>query len=181
MKTKSFLKSLSRTFSSIKEQFSQFHNTKVNTESRLLILKNSKEKAGISNFLSLDTTAHSRSLLAKLRLGVLPLQLEKGRRVGVDRLERSCLLCKSGAVEDEAHFIFDCPPFKACRETFMSKLVNLIPFLNHMNSPAKLRYLYYSEKTPPKVLYFASRLLSDVWHARSTLLSLLQTIEKILG
>lgn len=180
MPFKSLLKSLSPTFKNVKIQYLQFHTDKCGVESRLSIFKKSKETFGISNFISLNTAYYTRSLLAKLRLGVLPLELEKGRRVGLDRDNRFCKICKNNVIEDEAHFIFDCPSFTAIRETYLFKLLNLVPFLSLMNSSAKLNYLYFSEKTPPKALYWAARLLNDLWCARTTLLSLLPKIKKIL-
>lgn len=49
-----------------------------------------------------------RSLMVKMRGGILPLRVEEGRWEGLEREDRVCLVCKSGEVEDEKHFVEDC-------------------------------------------------------------------------
>ena len=56
-----------------------------------------------------NMTRRQRSLVAKLLCGILPLELETGRYQGVDRKDRVCRVCGTGAVEDEIHFVFRCP------------------------------------------------------------------------
>ncbi len=51
-----------------------------------------------------------RSVFARLRCGVLPLQIEVGRFRGQSVEQRICQLCKN-AVETEIHFLFECPVF----------------------------------------------------------------------
>jgi len=53
-----------------------------------------------------------RSLLANLKGGVAPLQIEIGRYVCLPVEERSCKTCNSGMVEDEEHFCVGCPGVK---------------------------------------------------------------------
>ncbi len=50
-----------------------------------------------------------RRLVSKLRSGVLQLAVETGRWEGVERLQRVCRVCERNVVEDERHFIEDCP------------------------------------------------------------------------
>ena len=49
-----------------------------------------------------------RSILAQLRTGILPLEIEVGRWSSTAVEERICKLCIANVVEDENHFIFDC-------------------------------------------------------------------------
>ena len=49
-----------------------------------------------------------RSALAKLRLGILPINVELGRHTGIPRDERYCIFCKDN-VEDEVHVMLYCP------------------------------------------------------------------------
>ena len=46
--------------------------------------------------------------LVRLRAGVERLQVVRGRFRGVERSKRCCLVCGSGEVEDELHFIEEC-------------------------------------------------------------------------
>ena len=48
-----------------------------------------------------------RSLLAKLRGGSAPLEIERGRYIGIPVDQRECNLCSDG-VEDEIHFSVKC-------------------------------------------------------------------------
>jgi hypothetical protein len=46
--------------------------------------------------------------LVRLRGGVERLEVVRGRRFGVRREDRRCLVCDSGEVEDEGHFVGGC-------------------------------------------------------------------------
>ena len=63
-----------------------------------------------------------RSILAKFRAGVLPLQNEIGRWHNTPLESRLCKLCKQ-EIENEIHFVLDCPKYKDTRKTFVNKLV----------------------------------------------------------
>ena len=60
-----------------------------------------------------------RSFIAQLRSGVLPLKVEGGRFSQKKLEERICEICNDG-VEDELHFIFNCPEYKYLRIDFFN-------------------------------------------------------------
>ena len=71
-----------------------------------------------------------RRMLAKTRLGCLPIRLETGR-YSIPRLtesERICLVCRSSQnsstdpVESEIHYLFDCNAYNTERDTWYSKM-----------------------------------------------------------
>ena len=76
------------------------------------------------------TLAHSnlkineRSMLAKLMLRILPLEIEKAhhkdkkKNKKVKKTDHLCKVCHSGAVEDEYHFLFSCDPLKVSKMLF---------------------------------------------------------------
>ena len=64
-----------------------------------------------------------RSLLAQLRIGVLPLKIETGRYNNVKVEDRMCELCDLD-IEDEKHFVCSCPIYAAIRE-------EILPILDH--------------------------------------------------
>ena len=84
-------------------------------------------------YISKPLTFFQRRMLAKTRLGCLPIRLETGR-YSIPRLperERSCLVCKSSLVdvnpgnepiESEIHFLFFCNSYKAERNLWHSKM-----------------------------------------------------------
>ena len=49
-----------------------------------------------------------RSLIVKLKSGVLPIRLETGRYKGLAEELRVCEICMSGQVETERHHLYDC-------------------------------------------------------------------------
>ena len=81
-------------------------------------------------------TFHQRRMLAKIRLGCLPLRLETGR-YSIPRLkedERTCLVCKPNnrlidietviqqPVESEIHFLFNCSGYRNERMIWFNQL-----------------------------------------------------------
>ena len=70
---------------------------------------------------------HRRSLLAQIRAGVLPLQVEVGRFRGVQYQDRLCLVCGDGNVEDEYHLLCVCNKYKDLRTEMFNKVDALCP------------------------------------------------------
>ena len=75
-----------------------------------------------------------RSLLAQLRLGILPLKLETGRFRRLTVEQRVCELCNSNSVEDELHFLFNCSIYEEVQRVLFTQVeycnVNLRQFSN---------------------------------------------------
>lgn len=70
---------------------------------------------------------HNRQLLivlARFRTSCHNLRIETGRwlKPKLDRSERLCSLCSTHVVEDERHFICDCPLYQEIRDKFGQKL-----------------------------------------------------------
>ena len=63
-----------------------------------------------------------RSLVAQLRSGILPLQVEVGRWQGIPIEERICPVCNLNQVEDECHFLFECNNYYMERMSLYTKL-----------------------------------------------------------
>ncbi len=62
-----------------------------------------------------------RSVLAKLRCGILPLKIEMGRWKNIDEGNKLCQLCHT-EVEDEYHFMFRCNQYFLKRNIFVDTL-----------------------------------------------------------
>ncbi len=58
-----------------------------------------------------------RSLIAQLRLGILPIYIETGRFRGTQLDERICQLSDTQEVEDEIHFVCKCNLYNDLRKT----------------------------------------------------------------
>ena len=70
-----------------------------------------------------------RRVLAALRCGCLPLEIEKGRlrHPKVDLESRICQLCNCSAIEDSTHFITTCPAFNHIRCNLFAECSLLSP------------------------------------------------------
>ncbi len=58
-----------------------------------------------------------RSLIAQLRLGILPIYIEIGRFRGTQLDDRICQLCDTQKVEDEIRFVWKCNLYNDLRKT----------------------------------------------------------------
>ena len=64
----------------------------------------------------------SRSNIAKLRSGTLPLNIELGRYTNVPKEQRTCKMCNYNVIEDELHFMFKCPKYLTLRLILFQKV-----------------------------------------------------------
>lgn len=82
----------------------------------------------------------ARSLLTRLRLGVLPLHIEYGRYYQVDVRDRVCELCNTGEVETEEHFLLKCVFYQEERNELKERLgeenMELVKLFEHPYSLA---------------------------------------------
>ena len=67
-------------------------------------------------YLMCNLSKSKRSLLAQLRLGVLPLAIETGRYTGKSIELRVCVVCDSIEIENELHFICQCSRYDELRK-----------------------------------------------------------------
>ena len=93
-------------------------------------------------YVSLKLERNYRSLLAQLRLGILPLRLETERIKNEKVHERICLVCCDNLVEDEKHFLFHCKAYSSERDAFFAKIINSYYDFDNLNFDEKLVYLF---------------------------------------
>ena len=133
------------------------------------VYKNAKEAMSLSNYLPKVKHREQRRLLSKLRLGVLPLEVEKGRRSNLSRSDRTCKLCHTEQVEDEIHFLFMCPSLELYRQPYLSSISELHPHFANQSHQQQINYLYFNEKVPNNILEVSSNLLFKLNSMRDTL------------
>ena len=75
----------------------------------------------------------NRKTLVKLRISNHKLNIDTGRCDKISRCDRICPVC-SLDIEDEIHFLFDCPKFSSTKleTTFFNKIANRIPNYKHI-------------------------------------------------
>ncbi len=79
-----------------------------------------------AEYLSVVKCASNRRLISRFRTGCHGLRVDTGRwadGVHLDRTDRLCLVCKSlDCVEDEQHFVFDCPAYSHIKSQHLDLL-----------------------------------------------------------
>ena len=65
-----------------------------------------------------------RSVLAKLRMGTLPIKIETGRYRSISEDQRICDNCNLNEVENEKHFVYHCTKHQNIREIYLDNLID---------------------------------------------------------
>jgi len=90
------------------EYFADIHSS-------LMLYRTMQPEYKSAECLSVIKCASNRRLNSRFRTGCHGLRVDTGRwadGVHLDRTDRLCLVCKSlDCVEDEQHFVFDCPAY----------------------------------------------------------------------
>ena len=60
-----------------------------------------------------------RSVFAKMRISAHNLIVENCRYTGIPRHDRICKVCNTGSIENEQHFLLECPAYKLLQEDFI--------------------------------------------------------------
>ena len=104
-----------------KADLSRIHAKKGEGGNKLRTYNLFKSSFAYEKYLDCVDNRDKRVLLTKFRIGICPLRIETGRYENVgDRKcipanERTCLVCNSGDIEDEFHFLLKCPEYAARR------------------------------------------------------------------
>lgn len=95
---------------------------RLNTKPKLRTYKNLKQTLTFEDSYLSHHDRQAREVMTRLRGGTNELRIETGRYPNTNRdrrleiHERRCLLCLSGEVEDEKHFVLDCVMYEDLRE-----------------------------------------------------------------
>ena len=84
-----------------------------------------------SIYLDVTRKNPNRKTLVKLRISNHKLNIETGWYDKISRCDRICPVC-SLDIEDEIHFLFDCPKYSSIRDDFFNKIDNRIPNYKHI-------------------------------------------------
>ena len=82
-----------------------------------------KDNFCIEPYVSVDMNRKYRSVLAQLRSGILPLEIECVRWKSLEVEERKCKVCDQSVVsQDESHFLFECSLYNSERSHFIETI-----------------------------------------------------------
>ena len=90
-----------------------------------------KDSYTSSVYLDVTRKNPNRKTLVKLRISNHKLNIETGRYDKISRCNRICPVC-SLDIEDEIHFLLDCPKYSSIREDLFNKIDNRIPYYKHI-------------------------------------------------
>ena len=107
----------------------------------------------------MNISKYQRSLYAQFRIGILPLEIEVGRFHNIELNLRLCKLCNLDVVEDEIHFLCDCPKYSEYRNTLFQIAIISLPTFMNTDSLDKFVYLIANhERAVIDFVYKAFRL-----------------------
>jgi len=81
-----------------------------------------KKKLRLEEYLLVTSNSYGRSIHTSLRSGSNKLEIDMGRRLNLDKKERLCKNCSTGSVEDELHFLIQCPNYNNLRNELYNKI-----------------------------------------------------------
>ena len=110
--------------------------TNVSSKPKLRLYSKFKDNFKTDDYVLSLMPRYERSLLAQLRMGILPLRVETGRFVNESLNDRICTLCDLHDIEDEIHFVCRCtttlnyssPKLLLIETQIFAILLNLINF-----------------------------------------------------
>ena len=85
-----------------------------------------------------NLSRRQRSLVTKIKCGVLPLIVETGRFKNIAREKRLCQICTLKKIETEFHFLFECPKLAEEREN-MNAEFDYIEGFSDMDEATKMK------------------------------------------
>lgn len=88
-----------------------------------------------------------RRTICKLRISAHDLQIERKRydKNKTERSERKCLNCSLDKVEDETHFLIECPKYKEQRDILFKDISALCPNFINLSNDDKFIWLTSNE------------------------------------
>ena len=91
----------------------------INVSSKCSLLKTFMHVRGLQPYLYKPVLPNMRKLISKLRLSSHKLCIETGRYTSINRNDRICKKCNFGVIEDEFHFILQCPFYVNVRRQYL--------------------------------------------------------------
>ena len=120
------------------------------------------------SYISKNLNFQERRLLAKTRLGCLTIRLETGRyeKPKLPEAYRVCLVCNSGQIESEEHFLFWCGSYEYERHKWYNSL-KLIENFDSLDLATKLDCIFNN----PEHVKPTARFIATIFDLRSKILN----------
>ena len=119
----------------LQENFKNRWSVDVNNMSKLRTFKLVKSAFQTEPYIKMCLSRKQRSVIARMRCGTFPLEVEKGRYRNVPANQRICKMCNSNAIEDETHFLLFCERYSDVRANLFRELSSHHDVVINVNSP----------------------------------------------
>lgn len=100
-------------------------NTKVQDMPKLRTYKLFKTDFSTEAYVKNCLSRKQRSVIARIRCGTLPLEVEQGRYRNIPLDRRFCKVCNSNLIEDENHFLLLCSGYAIRRNELIQQLSSI--------------------------------------------------------
>jgi hypothetical protein len=117
----------------------------------------------MADYLTLMENKKYRNVITKIRLSSHCLEIEQGRHRNIPRNERLCKLCLQRTIEDEFHFILECPVYNNIRRQY-------IPHW-YRTRPNMIKFIDLLSSSDVQILYRLAKYLIKAFEERKTLLN----------
>ena len=129
-----------------------------NHEKKLGLYATIKDKFQIDPYLSIPSF-DDRKVFAKFICSNHSLEIEKGRHTGIPREERICKVCDLGKMEDEQHFLLECPGYTEIRHLTMKPappngFISMKHIFSYLSPHSIARYLKSAFKCREQILNY---------------------------
>jgi hypothetical protein len=131
----------------------------VESKPKLHFYKEIKHQIATENYCSVNLNRSQRSLVAKLRMGIFPINVELGRYRRLAREDRTCPVCNSGDVEDELHVLFHCVKYQEARNKLLT-YANSIKNLTGIGDISNFEFLTTHERLVRKTSNFLKHIIT---------------------
>ena len=170
-------------FKRLADQYNQTSMENIRTSTKMKVLSLLKNSMGRETYLQDITNPRHRQAMSRLRLSGHNLEIERGRYTKTPRNERICKYCDhkgKNAVEDETHFLLNCPMFEELRAKYLPKeiLDN-----RHMSQEQKLVKIMTNSdlKQVAKFIFEAFRHREVTLDVLNTLEDITKNVEKLIA
>lgn len=104
-----------------------------------------KIQFGEEKYLSTIKNREWKACLSKFRMSSHKLQIETGRHCNIKVEDRVCKHCNLNVIEDEKHFLMECPLYSTLREKMTEKIKSMCPNVLHLGIQDQFCWIMSSE------------------------------------
>jgi hypothetical protein len=126
-------------------KFIESWKAEINSKPKLRTYILFKENFQVENYVKYSKNRLNRSLIAQLRSGTLPLNIEIGRFRHIELENRTCTLCDLNVIENEFHFVCQCPVYSDCRSIMYNSITTKHSEFNNLQVQEKFLFIMKNE------------------------------------